>query len=128
MPLQEPRRSADEMRVLELFCGLGGMRLGLERALAAAGDRRPRTYTAVDTSPTAAAAYEANFPGAKCHRKNIESLPASTFEGHDVWMMSPPCQPFTATANAHQRDLDDPRCSALKAMHTYAAPGTTTMP
>ena len=27
--------------------------------------------------------------------------------------MSPPCQPFTSTWGAKQRDLDDPRCAAL---------------
>merc|ERR1719356_1262825 len=41
-------------------------------------------------------------------------MPPEAFEGADLWLMSPPCQPFTQTGN--RRDDKDPRCKALRRM------------
>ena len=69
------------MRVLELFAGIGGMRLAAEQACAALG-LVIVAITAVDTSPTTATCYEHNF-GADppVVRRNIESMAAEVCVG-----------------------------------------------
>merc|ERR1740138_1399342 len=44
-------------------------------------------------------------------RVAIESMPVEAFEGADVWLISPPCQPFTVTGK--KQDHKDPRCKAI---------------
>lgn len=46
-------------------------------------------------------------------RRNIEQLEDVVLENFDLWLMSPPCQPFTMTRDAQQRDSKDKRCAAL---------------
>ena len=49
--------------------------------------------------------------------KLVEQLKPRDLDGiADLWTMSPPCQPFTSTRNAKQRDSDDKRCNGLKAI------------
>ena len=44
----------------------------------------------------------------------IEGMKLSDFDGKaDVWTMSPPCQPYTNTRNAHQKDDKDNRSKGL---------------
>eukprot|EP00438_Fugacium_kawagutii_P036545 Skav231225 [mRNA] locus=scaffold813:188111:190842:+ [translate_table: standard] len=74
-------------------CGIGGMRLAYEAATA---DDRARFR-----------AYEED----ELWRCSIDKLPDAAFDGADLWLMSPPCQPFTRTG--HRRDVLDPRCRAL---------------
>ena len=49
-----------------------------------------------DCNPTANECYEFNF-GLKPYAKNIQQLTMRELEDFcaDIWMMSPPCQPFT---------------------------------
>merc|ERR1712194_240317 len=44
-------------------------------------------------------------------RCSIDRLPNEAFDGADLWIMSPPCQPFTRTGK--KLDLDDNRSAAL---------------
>lgn len=44
-------------------------------------------------------------------RCSIDKLPDAAFEGAELWLLSPPCQPFTRTGN--HLDIDDRRCAAL---------------
>lgn len=94
------------MRVLELFCGIGG-------AAVALGDAS--IVGAVDHDREAIATYSANF----AHRtviKNLARVPPSWFASFaaELWWMSPPCQPHGI--RGAQRDLDDPRSEAFLAV------------
>jgi DNA (cytosine-5)-methyltransferase 1 len=95
------------MRVLELFCGIGGA--------AAALHGHGEIVAAVDHDRDALATYATNFP----HRvvvKNVAPLKPAWFAGFDadLWWMSPPCQPHGI--RGAQRDLDDPRSAAFLAV------------
>lgn len=98
---------AERPRVLELFCGIGGMRLALSYA------GYDTEHVAVDINEDALFVYEHNWPHTKIVRKNICSLPLDWFraQGCDIWTMSPPCQPFSR--QGHFNDTDDARCEAF---------------
>lgn len=95
------------LRVLELFCGIGG-------CAAALGDSA-EVVAAIDIDRTALDVYAANFAHAT-QARTIESIPARELAAFDadLWWMSPPCQPFTR--RGAERDVADPRCQALLAL------------
>lgn len=95
------------LRVLELFCGIGG--------LAAALDGRGQVAAAVDVNTNALEVYARNFPH-PVRAGTIESLPASEFRrwNADLWWLSPPCQPFTRRGLG--RDAEDPRARPFLAL------------
>lgn len=97
------------LRVLELFAGIGGWRLALEAALPPGS---VATFAPYDSGPHCSEIYALNF-GEPCCRRNIEQLEPRELEGFDIWLMSPPCQPFSTTKDAKQGDLGDKRCKAL---------------
>ena len=92
------------LRVLELFCGIGGC--------AAALDGAGEIVAAVDINRKALAAYGENFPHS-VHVRAIESIAAKTFSSWtaDLWWMSPPCQPYTV--RGQRRDTSDPRAASF---------------
>ena len=92
------------LRVLELFCGIGGC--------AAALGQRAQVVAAVDINRTALGVYAHDFPHTTVTR-TIESIPCSDYRSWeaDLWWLSPPCQPYTR--RGHQRDLADPRAAGL---------------
>jgi len=98
-----------QLRVCELFAGIGGWRLALGAALPAGVEAR---FDAFDSGPHCSEVYALNF-GELCCRRNIEQLTLVDLDGYDLWAMSPPCQPFTATKDAQQLDSSDKRCKAL---------------
>jgi DNA (cytosine-5)-methyltransferase 1/tRNA (cytosine38-C5)-methyltransferase len=92
------------VRVLELFAGVGGLRLAA-----------PPGFTVVaayDQDAAAASTYEANH-GERVTRLNLAAVTATELARHgaEAWLLSPPCQPFTT--RGRRRDVDDPRCAAL---------------
>lgn len=93
------------LRVLELFCGLGGVRAVLDGAV--------ETVGAVDVSTVALDVYRANFPAPAPLPRLLEGLDAAALAafGADLWTLSPPCQPYTRRGKG--RDLDDPRAASL---------------
>lgn len=95
---------ARRLRMLELFCGIGGA--------AAALEGRAEVSAAIDIHPVALRIYAANFGGQVLCR-TIESLDFGAEWGadSDLWWLSPPCQPYTR--RGRQRDLDDYRTAAL---------------
>jgi site-specific DNA-cytosine methylase len=95
------------VRVLELFCGIGGC--------AAALDRGDTVVAAVDQNRTALAVYAANFPH-PVRPALVESIPDHAWQRWpaDLWWMSPPCPPYTRRGLG--RDLDDPRARSFLAL------------
>lgn len=95
------------LRVLELFCGIGG-------CAAALGDRA-QIVAAVDQNRLALRAYSRNFSW-PVYPLAVESVPDRLWRewDADLWWLSPPCQPFTT--RGRQRDLDDPRTRGLVAV------------
>ncbi|KAF7457338.1 DNA methyltransferase PMT1 - like protein [Cryptosporidium felis] len=51
--------------------------------------------------------YNRNFPETRIFNKNIESLSETDIPFADIWLLSPPCQPFTKGGS--KKDSDDPR-------------------
>ena len=92
------------LRVLELYCGIGGCTAALGRA--------GEVVAAVDINRAALSVYGHNWPHPTLPA-TIESLPAASLDqwGADLWWMSPPCQPFTRRGLG--RDDDDPRTQSL---------------
>lgn len=103
---------SQKLRVLELYCGLGGC--------AAALGERAEVVAAVDINQTALAVYAANFPH-PTFTATLESLPTATWRAWqaDLWWLSPPCQPYTQ--RGRQRDLDDPRAVSFLAVLEHLA-------
>jgi site-specific DNA-cytosine methylase len=95
------------MRVLELFSGIGGWRLALQDL--------GEVVAAYDISPAAALTYALNHGEVPIARE-LASVPGEVLLGHgaDVWVMSPPCQPFCRMGNRH--GLEDARSRAFLAL------------
>lgn len=91
-------------RVLELYCGIGGV--------AAALDGAASVVAAVDVNRSALAVYRRNFVH-PAPARTLEGLSAEELAsfGADLWWLSPPCQPFTRRGLG--RDEDDPRAASL---------------
>jgi tRNA (cytosine38-C5)-methyltransferase len=91
-------------RVLELFSGMGGMHCALDFI-----DLNYEIIAAIDINPTANLVYSSNFPNVPIINRTIESISLKQWENWhaDVWLMSPPCQPFTRQGK--QDDLNDRR-------------------
>ena len=89
---------------LELFSGLGGWRYAL-------GDLG-RVVAAYDISPAANMAYLLNH-GERPLPRELARVKAEAFRAHqaDLWLMSPPCQPFCRMGR-HQ-GLGDKRSAAF---------------
>ncbi|MBM4370158.1 MAG: DNA cytosine methyltransferase [Deltaproteobacteria bacterium] len=92
------------MRALDLFSGIGGW------TAAAAG--LLEVAAAFDVSPHANAVYAHNW-GLRPVPRTLAGLRAADLAafGDTGWLLSPPCQPFTA--KGARRDLEDPRCAGL---------------
>ncbi len=94
------------LRVLELYCGIGG-------CAATLGDAA-QVVAAIDVNRVALGVYRHNFPHPKL-ASLVEAVGCDRLRrwDADLWWMSPPCQPFTR--RGRQRDIDDPRAETLLA-------------
>lgn len=105
-PKSSPESStpARTLRVLELYCGIGGV-------AAALGDRA-EVVAAIDIHRTALEVYAHNFRH-PTRVANIESIPAPVLRDldADLWWMSPPCQPFTRRGK--RADAEDSRAQGF---------------
>eukprot|EP00605_Chrysophyceae_sp_TOSAG23-4_P001434 GSChrysophyteH1.ASY1.ANO1.1562.1 assembled CDS len=107
--------------VIEFFSGIGGFRLALPGSI---HDVPIRNIDAYDCSAVANAVYSHNFcdrskPAccsvqSKLHNVLIESIKLHQIDGKaDLWTLSPPCQPYTTTRGAKQRDRADNRSGGI---------------
>ncbi|XP_055388953.1 tRNA (cytosine(38)-C(5))-methyltransferase-like [Condylostylus longicornis] len=89
------------LKVAELFSGIGGMHCGLklwEESQREAGRQIGCEVTlAMDFSERAREVYKYNFPTVTPSSRNVtaQSLQFWIDLNVDVWMLSPPCQPYT---------------------------------
>ncbi len=102
-----PERSSGQLRVLELYCGIGGCATALGEVA--------EQVTAVDVNRLALSVYSRNFAHLAVPAL-VESLPIDRLKrwNADLWWMSPPCQPFTQ--RGRQRDIEDPRARTFLAL------------
>ncbi len=100
------------LRLLELFCGIGGCAAALRGAVEVVGG--------IDSNRGALEVLEANFSHPALAR-NIEFLPADALAafGADLWWLSPPCQPYTRRGK--RRELDDPRARCFPPLLEHIA-------
>lgn len=96
------------MKVLDLFCGAGGLSKGFELA-------GFEVVGGVDFNQSAIDTYNKNFPNAKgycCDLMNMEKEDIKNQFGDlkdvDVIIGGPPCQGFSS-ANRQQNEMNDPR-------------------
>lgn len=104
--------SAPPLRVLELYCGIGGC----AAALAGLPAEVPfEVVAAIDVDRRALEVYRRSF-GSPALARNLEWLSAGDLAGFgaDLWWLSPPCQPFTR--RGLRRDDADPRSRSLLAL------------
>lgn len=104
---------------LELYSGIGGMRIGVRAALP---PNIQHTVCSIDINRTANHVYNYNFED--CARsKSIEhctlrdiDIGQQRWQGEQaflLWTLSPPCQPYTTTSNSKQQDIQDDRASSF---------------
>uniref|UniRef100_A0A3P8VK41 tRNA aspartic acid methyltransferase 1 n=1 Tax=Cynoglossus semilaevis TaxID=244447 RepID=A0A3P8VK41_CYNSE len=98
----------ENIRVLELYSGIGGMHYALKES-----GVRACVVAAVDINPTTNQIYKHNFPDTPLWNKTIEGIPLDDFNklDFDMILMSPPCQPFTRIGR--QGDIQDPRTKSF---------------
>jgi len=100
----------EKLRVLELYCGIGGMHYALSESNFSAFIQ---VVAAIDINPLANKVYKHNFKET-CHlEKNLDGFNLQQFNKlkFDVLVMSPPCQPFTRVGL--KKDINDPRCKSF---------------
>ena len=97
------------MQALDLFCGAGGLSLGLKLAgWDIAG--------AVEWDAHAAKTHEHNFPDTKMFLGDISCIDLSCFKGIDLVAGGPPCQPFSVSGK--QQGASDVRDMVPKFIDT----------
>jgi DNA (cytosine-5)-methyltransferase 1 len=98
-------------KVVDLFCGAGGLSEGLRQAGA-------RIVAGADIDPDACATYALNFPQAvsihgDVRHPAIRERLLDAAKGVDLVVGGPPCQAFSQMRN-HDRLIDDPRNSLYR--------------
>ena len=85
------------IRTADFFCGIGGIRLGFERACDVAGLSHSCVYSC-DINPDSCRIYEARF-GSPNPMGDITQLDASSLPDFDVALAGFPCQTFSIAGN-----------------------------
>lgn len=91
--------SREQLRLLDLFAGCGGLTQGF------VGSGRYRSVGAVEADASVAATYAVNF-GGHVHQGDIAQWSMGSIPSADVVIGGPPCQGFSTLG---RRDAEDPR-------------------
>ncbi len=91
------------VKYIDLFAGLGGTRIGLDKALRANGLSGECVFTS-EIKPHAVQVYGANFPGEKISG-DITQIDAKDIPDFDFLLAGFPCQPFSS-AGARRGFMD----------------------
>lgn len=90
-----------KLKVTSLFCGCGGLDLGLLGGFEYLGKKYSKhpaeMVYAVDFDPYACAIYNHNFKH-KCHTEDITKVPTSDIPAHHILIGGFPCQSFSVVA------------------------------
>ncbi|MDR0903250.1 MAG: DNA (cytosine-5-)-methyltransferase [Ruminococcus sp.] len=87
-----------DIKFIDLFCGIGGVRLGMENA-------GFRCVFSSDINPECQKTYEANF--GEVPLGDIKEIDEKHLPGYDILCAGFPCQPFSASGK--QRGFEDDR-------------------
>eukprot|EP00798_Chlamydomonas_sp_ICE-L_P014273 gene14273-20247_t len=96
-----------KLKALEFFSGIGGMHAALKVAAPDA-----EVACAYDINEVANDVYQANF-GRRPRQGNLAAVSPASMDKHaaDLWLLAPPCQPFTR--QGLKKDIDDGRASCF---------------
>ncbi|GLC53893.1 hypothetical protein PLESTB_000801000 [Pleodorina starrii] len=85
--------------------------------------------TAVDINTMANRVYAAEL-GVQPRTLDLQRVTAAQLDelAADLWLLTPPCQPYTTTSNARRRDTADPRAASLLHLLSGAVLGSMTRP
>lgn len=104
---------AEPIKYVEFYSGIGGWSHALKKII---GEDRTQVVGAYDHSTICNEVYKYNL-NFNPSQKPIESLTPKLLDGiADLWMMSPPCQPYTRQRNELENQLkddDDPRAKSF---------------
>lgn len=92
----------DTIKLVDFFCGVGGVRLGFEQA---SGNYQCVFSNDIDTN--AIKTYETNFQSHKVESKSITDINAKDIPNFDIFLGGFPCQSFSVAGNL--KGFDDAR-------------------
>ncbi|KAG2160248.1 S-adenosyl-L-methionine-dependent methyltransferase [Suillus bovinus] len=109
------------VRAIEFYSGIGGLHLALRRSRVACS-----LVKAFDWDQTACQVYAANYDAKLIIRRDISTLSAVDllYLHADVWLLSPPCQPYTIL-NTAARGEADPRAKSFLHLINHVLPDLT---
>lgn len=90
--MQTLKRVPQSLRYVDLFCGIGGFRIGLEQGVRKS-QHAARCVFSSDTDPDAQHTYLANF--GEQPAGDITTIDAAAIPPHDLLLAGFPCQPFS---------------------------------
>lgn len=89
--------TSNHVRFIDLFAGIGGMRLGLEQACSTMNITSECVFTS-EIKPHAIKAYKANFDEKDIHG-DISKILSDDIPDFDILLAGFPCQPFSTAGN-----------------------------
>lgn len=90
-------KRAEQPTFIDLFAGIGGMRLAFEKA-------RARCVFTCEWDTYAQRTYQANFQGSTIHG-DIQDLELESIPDHDILVAGFPCQPFSIAGVSKKNSL-----------------------